>query len=58
MEALKVELKKLIKVGFPKLWKEDGSPIPELEFLKHIQENSKKTNDIDTLLSSFDEKNL
>lgn len=58
MEAQRVELKKLAEVGFPKLWKEDGSPISESKFLKHIQEDSENIEDIDSLLSSFDEVNL
>lgn len=33
-------------------------PILEAEFLKHIQEDSQKAEDIDLLLTSFDESNL
>ena len=46
------------KARFLRLWKEDSSPIPEVEFLKQIQEDSQKAEDIDLLLTSFDESNL
>lgn len=58
VEVHRVELKKLTKVGFSGLWKEDNSLVLEVEFLKSIQEDSEKTKDIDLLLSSFDEVNL
>ena len=58
VEPQKAEIKKLIEARFLGLWKEDSSPTPEAEILKHIQEDSQKAEDIDLLLNSFDESNL
>ena len=40
------------------MWKEDSSPILEVEILKYIQKDSEKVGDVDLLLTSFDELNL
>ena len=58
MEAQRAKLNKLSNVGFLGLWKEDNSPILEANFLKHIQEDCEKMEDIDSLFSSFDEVNV
>ena len=58
IEALKSELQRLTALGILELWKADDSPVLKLEFSENIQKDSKKIDDVEALLSSFDEVNL